>query len=49
MFGAVFLKFLFTGFEYMTTVMVMAVSPWFFYAIDRRWNAKRMVHSFLAA
>jgi len=49
MFGAVFLKFLLTGFEYMTTIMVMAVTPWVFYAIDRRWNMRKTIRSAAAA
>jgi hypothetical protein len=49
MFGSVFIKFLFTGFEYMTTVMVMAVIPWVFYAIDGKWDIKKTVRSIAAA
>jgi len=49
LFGSVFIKFLFTGFEYMTTVMVMAVIPWVFYAIDRQWNIKKFVRSSITA
>ena len=49
MFGSVFIKFLFTGFEYMTTVMVMAVIPWVFYSIDRYWDVKKIAQSASAA
>jgi len=49
MFISVFIKFLLTGFEYMTTVMVMAVIPWVFYAIDRQWDVKKTVRSAMAA
>jgi len=49
MFFSVFIKFLLTGFEYMTTVMVMAVIPWVFYAIDKQWDMKKTVRSVLAA
>ena len=44
-----FIKFLFTGFEYVTTAMVMAVVPWVFYAIDRQWDVKKTVRSAMAA
>ena len=49
MFTAVFIKFLFTGFEYMTTVMVMAVTPWAFYSIERNWETKKILQSSITA
>jgi len=49
MFGAVFIKFLLTGFEYMTTVMVMAVMSWVFYAIDRCWDFRKIIRSLIMA
>ena len=49
MFGSIFIKFLFTGFEYMTTIMVMAVTPWVFYAIDRQWEIKTIIRNLMAA
>ncbi|WP_158712929.1 hypothetical protein [Parabacteroides pacaensis] len=49
MFSAVFIKFLFTGFEYMTTVMVMSIIPWVFYAIERRWKTKKILLNLTAA
>jgi hypothetical protein len=49
MFASVFVKFLLTGFEYITTVCVMAVVPWVFYAIDRQWDVRKIVRSAAAA
>ena len=49
MFGSIFIKFLLTGFEFMTTVMVMAVTPWVFYAVDRQWDVKKTVRGGMAA
>lgn len=49
MFSAVFIKFLFTGFEYITTVMVMSLTPWIFYAMERNWKTKKILQSSLAA
>ena len=49
MFGSFFIKFLFTGFEYITTAMAMAVVPWVFYAIDKQWDVKKTVRSVAAA
>ena len=49
MFGSVFIKFLLSGFDFMTTVMVMAVTPGVFYATDRNWDIKKTLRSTLAA
>jgi hypothetical protein len=49
MYAAVFVKFLLTGFEYITTVCVMSVIPFVFYAIDGRWSVGKIVRSALAA
>ena len=49
MFASMFIKFLFTGFEYITTAMVMAVTPWVFYAVDKRWEKKKFIKSATAA
>ena len=49
MFSSMFLKFLFTGFEYITTTMVMAAAPWVFYAIYKQWDEKKFIKSAIAA
>lgn len=49
MFVSMFIKVLLTGFEYITTVMIMAVVPWAFYAIDRRWDTRKIIKSLLMA
>jgi len=40
MFSAMLLKCLLTGFEYITTTVVMSVTPWFFYMVINEWNWK---------
>jgi len=43
MFAAMLLKCLLTGFEYITTVLVMAITPWIFYAIMEQWALKKFL------
>jgi len=47
--GTIFLKCLFTGFEYITTALVMPLLPFIFYAIRDTWKWKeyliKMLHS----
>ncbi|MDR1153405.1 MAG: hypothetical protein LBL04_01740 [Bacteroidales bacterium] len=45
MFFTMLFKCLFTGFEYITTALVMSVTPWFFYAIMNRWGWKKFLQS----
>ncbi len=40
MFSAMLLKCLFTGFEFITTPLIMAITPWIFYAIVKQWRWK---------
>jgi len=43
MFSAMLLKCLLTGFEYITTTLIMSVTPWIFYAIYNRWEWKKFL------
>ncbi|MCB0487325.1 MAG: hypothetical protein KDC99_02550 [Cyclobacteriaceae bacterium] len=43
---SLFLKCFFTGFEYMTTTLVMMVTPLIFYAILNSWSIKKLFQRF---
>jgi len=43
MFSAMLLKCLLNGFEFITTTLVMAVTPWVFYAVAERWSWRKFV------
>ena len=45
MFFTMLFKCLFTGFEFITTALVMSVTPWFFYAIVNKWELKKFLQS----
>ena len=47
--GSIFIKILLTGFDFMTPVMVMAVTPWVYYAVDRQWRVKKTIRNAMAA
>lgn len=49
MFICMFLKCLLTGFEYITTTLVMCVTPWIFYAFIYQWNLKSFLKRFFTA
>lgn len=49
LFTCMLLKCLFTGFEYITTALVMSVTPWIFYGLVYKWNLKSFLKRFLAA
>jgi hypothetical protein len=46
LFVAVFIKCLFNGYEYITTTLIMMMTPWVYYAIRDRWNLKKMAQRF---
>ncbi|RHJ86636.1 hypothetical protein [Parabacteroides sp. AM08-6] len=48
MFVCVFTKCLLTGFEYITTTLVMSVTPWFFYGFIYKWNLRTFLKRFTA-
>ena len=41
MYATMLLKYLFTGFEFITTTAVMAITPWVFYEVMERWQWKK--------
>jgi len=43
MFAGMLLKCLLTGFEFITTTLVMAITPWVFYAVVEQWGWKRFL------
>ena len=43
MFTGMLLKCLLTGFEFITTTLVMAITPWLFYAVAEQWGWKRFL------
>jgi hypothetical protein len=49
MFCTMLFKCLFTGFEFITTALVMSVTPWFFYAIAEKWEWGKFIKSLLSA
>jgi hypothetical protein len=49
MFVTVLLKCLLTGFEYITTTLVMSVTPWIFYAVCNQWSWKSFVKRIVVA
>jgi hypothetical protein len=49
MFCTMLFKCLFTGFEYITTALVMSVTPWFFYAMENQWNWKKFLKNVTVA
>jgi hypothetical protein len=46
---AVLFKCLFTGFELITTTLIMMTTPVFFYALWQRWKPRLFIQRFLAA
>ncbi|MDR2039845.1 MAG: signal peptidase I [Bacteroidales bacterium] len=49
MFVTMLLKCLLTGFEYITTAMIMAVTPWVFYAVADRWGWRQFLRQAVVA
>jgi hypothetical protein len=46
---AILLKFLFTGYEFITTTLVMMTTPVFFYALWQQWKPRFFIQRFLTA
>ena len=49
MFFAMALKCLLNGFEFITTILVMAVTPWVFYAVVDAWDFRQFLRRAIAA
>lgn len=49
LFGALLIKTLFTGFEMITTVLVMTTVPFVFFAIEKKWNWKTLTERLVKA